>query len=355
MPSSLYHCAMATTSTAVFFALLILLCAGGYGEAQLTPTFYNEACPDVNLTSIVRGVIQEALQTDPRIAASLIRLHFHDCFVNGCDASILLDNSSSVDGIDSEKAAFPNVNSARGFDVVDKIKTALENACPSTVSCADILAIAAEESVSLSGGPSWTVLLGRRDGTTANRTAANEALPAPTSNLDVLKSKFSAVGLNTTDLVALSGAHTFGRAQCQFFTDRLYNFNNTGSPDQTLNSTYIETLSDICPQNGNGSVLANFDPSTPDGFDSNYFSNLQVHKGLLQSDQVLFSTSGADTIDMVNNFSVNQTTFFESFVESMIKMGNISLLTGTDGEIRLNCSRVNEDSFGSSAALLAEY
>lgn len=73
---------MATTSTAVFFALLILLCAGGSGEAQLTPTFYDEACPDVNVTSIVRGVIQEALQTDPRIAASLIRLHFHDCFVN---------------------------------------------------------------------------------------------------------------------------------------------------------------------------------------------------------------------------------------------------------------------------------
>lgn len=114
-------------------------------------------------------------------------------------------------------------------------------------------------------------------------------------------------------------------------------------------------MSEICPQNGNGSVLANLDPTTPDGFDSNYFSNLQVHKGLLQSDQELFSTSGADTIDIVNNFSVNQTAFFESFVESMIKMGNISPLTGTDGEIRLNCSKVNEDSVGSSAALLAEY
>lgn len=56
-----------------------------------------------------------------------------------------------------------------------------------------------------SGGPSWTVLLGRRDGTTANRTAANEDLPGPTSTLDELKSKFSAVGLNTSDLVALSG------------------------------------------------------------------------------------------------------------------------------------------------------
>ncbi|KAK9943717.1 hypothetical protein M0R45_009318 [Rubus argutus] len=87
-----------------------------------------------NVSSIVHGVIEEALQTDPRIAASLIGLHFHDCFVNDCDALILLDNSTSVD---------------------------------------------AEESVSLSGGPSWTVLQGRRDGTTENRTAANSDLPGP--------------------------------------------------------------------------------------------------------------------------------------------------------------------------------
>ncbi|KAM1055209.1 hypothetical protein FF1_028798 [Malus domestica] len=337
------------------FVILLILCASaGSGDAQLTPTFYDESCP--NATSIVRGVIQEALQTDPRIAASLIRLHFHDCFVNGCDGSILLDNStSSTSTIDSEKTAFANNNSARGFDVVDSIKTALKNACPAIVSCADILAIAAEESVALSGGPSWTVLLGRRDSTTANRTAANAAIPAPTLTLDGLKANFLAVGLNTTDLVALSGAHTFGRARCQSFTNRLYNFSGTGSPDQTLNSTYLETLSEICPQNGNSSVLTNFDPVTPDTFDANYFSNLQVQKGLLQSDQELFSTSGADTIDIVNDFSTNQSAFFESFVESMIKMGNISPLTGTDGEIRLNCRRVNGDSYGSAATLVAAY
>ena len=49
------------------------------------------------------------------------------------------------------------------------------------------------------------MLLGRRDSLTANRTAANEALPPPTSTLDELKASFLAVGLNTTDLVALSG------------------------------------------------------------------------------------------------------------------------------------------------------
>ncbi|KAM1148105.1 hypothetical protein FF1_028799 [Malus domestica] len=336
-------------------AVLLILCASaGCGDAQLTPTFYDESCP--NATTIVRGVIEEALQTDPRITASLTRLHFHDCFVNGCDGSILLDNSTNPNStIDSEKTAVPNNNSARGFDVVDNIKTALENAsCPAVVSCADILAIAAEESVALSGGPSWTVLLGRRDSLTANRTAANEALPAPTFTLDELEANFLAVGLNTTDLVALSGAHTFGRARCLTFTDRLYNFSGTGSPDPTLNSTYLETLSEICPLNGNGSVLTNLDPVTPDTFDAKYFSNLQVEEGLLQSDQELFSTSGADTIDIVNNFSANQSAFFENFGESMIKMGNISPLTGTEGEIRLSCRRVNGESYGLTATLVAE-
>ena len=66
--------------------------------------------------------------------------------LQGCDASILLNNSATIE---SEKEAPPNNNSARGFGVVDDIKTALESACPATVSCADILAVAAEESVSL--------------------------------------------------------------------------------------------------------------------------------------------------------------------------------------------------------------
>lgn len=44
----------------------------------------------------------------------------------------------------SEQSAPPNNNSLRGLDVVIKIKTAVENACPNTVSCADILALAAE-------------------------------------------------------------------------------------------------------------------------------------------------------------------------------------------------------------------
>jgi peroxidase len=135
------------------------------------------------------------------------------------------------------------------------------------------------------------------------------------------------------------------------FSARLYNFTGVGDSDPTLNSTYLETLKGICPQNGTGNELANLDLNTPDTFDNVYFSNLQTNEGLLQSDQELLSTNGSDTIDIVNNFTANQTAFFASFVVSMIKMGNISVLTGTAGEIRQNCALVNAATYGSDGLL----
>lgn len=333
-------------AAAVLFAFVL---DESSSQAQLTPDFYNTTCP--NASNIILGVLQNAFNSDIRIAASLIRLHFHDCFVNGCDGSLLLDNVANDTSIDSEKFSLANNNSARGFEVVDAMKTALESACPGIVSCADILAIASEQSVNLSGGPSWTVPLGRRDGRTANRSLADQNLPTPFQTLDLLKGRFRNVGLNdNTDLVALSGAHTFGRAQCQFFSQRLFNFNGTGNPDPTLNATLLAQLQQLCPQGGNGSVLTNLDLSTPDGFDNDYFSNLQANNGLLQSDQELFSTPGADTIPIVNNFSSNETAFFESFAVSMIRMGNLSLLTGTQGEIRSNCRRVNANNLSTRSS-----
>lgn len=55
------------------------------------------------------------------------------------------------------------------------------------------------------GGPSWSVLLGRRDSLTANQAGANTSIPSPVEGLSNITAKFSAVGLNTNDLVALSG------------------------------------------------------------------------------------------------------------------------------------------------------
>nr|ABK22032.1 unknown [Picea sitchensis] len=319
-----------------FFSLNVELCILAFvvcSSAQLSPTFYQNTCP--NVSSIVGQVLQQALQKDSRMAASLIHLFFHDCFVNGCDGSVLLSNSANFTGEQT------NTSSLRGFGVVDDMKAAVENECSATVSCADILAIAAERSVSMSGGPSWNVQLGRRDSTTANATLVKTAFASPTDSLSTIITKFQKLGFSVTDVVALSGAHTIGRARCQTFSSRLYNFSGTAKPDPTLNSCYLSTLQSACPQNGNMSSITSFDPGTPNTFDNNYFINLQNNMGLLQSDQELLSTTGASTIFTVNEFSNSQANFFSNFSNSMIKMGNISPLTGTRGEIRLNCWKVN--------------
>lgn len=138
-----------------------------------------------------------------------------------------------------------------------------------------------------------------------------------------------------------SGAHTFGRARCFTFRTRLYDFEGPGAPDSSIDATYLETLRQTCPQDGDANVVENLDQSTPDNFDNDYFENLQTNRGLLRSDQVLFSTSGADTINIVNRFAGDQNEFFDAYVQSIIKMGNISPLTGTEGEIRSDCKRVN--------------
>ncbi|CAL9161363.1 unnamed protein product [Musa hybrid cultivar] len=313
---------------AIFLALLL-----HWSRAQLSPSFYDMTCP--GLSDIVLDVVLQAQISDPRMPASLIRLHFHDCFVDGCDASVLLDNS---DTIVSEKDAVPNANSARGFDVIDAIKSAVEETCLGVVSCADILALAAEAAVSLSGGPSWEVQLGRRDGTTANISGANN-LPGPVDTLAVLLSKFAAVGLDDTDLVTLSGAHTFGRAQCKSFAARLYNYSGTERPDPSLDSAYLALLQDQCPDGEDGTSLNDLDPTTPDAFDGNYYFNLQNGQGLLLSDQEIYA--GAGTAAIVDGYAGDESGFFESFAASMINMGNISPLTGSEGEVRFNCRQVN--------------
>ncbi|XP_062201079.1 peroxidase A2-like [Phragmites australis] len=326
----------AIASVAVVLVVAALCLHGA--TAQLCEDYYDSTCPDA--FDIVQQVLIDAHQSDTRIFASLIRLHFHDCFVQGCDGSLLLD---SVPGMPSEKTSPPNNGSARGFPVVDAVKAALEEACPGVVSCADILALAAEISVEQSGGPSWAVLLGRLDSKTSDFNGSLD-LPAPTDNLAVLQGKFKNLNLNDVDLVALSGGHTFGRVQCQFVTDRLYNFSGTNMPDPTLDSAYRAFLSQRCPRNGDPTSLNDLDPTTPDTFDKNYYTNIEVNRGFLNSDQELKSSPQAQgtTAPIVDQFASSQDAFFANFAQSMINMGNIMPLTDPSrGEIRTNCRKVN--------------
>lgn len=307
------------------------LCLGNY----LNPNFYDYSCPKVQ--EIVKSVVAKAVAKEARMAASLLRLHFHDCFVKGCDASVLLDSSGSII---SEKRSNPNRNSARGFEVIDEIKSAVEKACPHIVSCADILTLAARDSTVLAGGPSWVVPLGRRDSLGASISGSNNNIPAPNNTLPTIITKFKLQGLDIVDLVTLSGGHTIGFSRCTSFRQRLYNQTGNGKPDNTLDPSYAAKLRSGCPRSGGDNNLFPLDFVSPAKFDNNYYKNIVAAKGLLNSDEVLF-TKSEKTMEIVKLYAGNNKLFFDQFAKSIVKMGNISPLTGSKGEIRRICRRVN--------------
>ncbi|KAL6964292.1 Peroxidase N1 [Sarracenia purpurea var. burkii] len=296
--------------------------------------FYSNSCPKAEY--VVQSTVQTHFQTNPTVAPGLLRMHFHDCFVRGCDASILIDGPST------EKTGPPNLL-LRGYEVLDDAKKRLEDACPGVVSCADILALAARDAVVLTGGKSWQVPTGRRDGRVSLASETSN-LPAFFDSIDVQKQKFAEKGLNTQDLVALVGGHTIGTSACRSFSGRLYNFNSTGKADPSIDPTFLPQLRSLCPQNGDdGSRRVALDTGSADKFDTSYFINLKKGRGVLESDQALWTDASTKTF--VKQFlgvrGLQALSFNVEFGKSMVKMSNVEVKTGTDGEIRRACSRIN--------------
>ncbi|XP_074558278.1 peroxidase P7-like [Curcuma longa] len=310
----------------LFMFCSVLLASNGQ---QLSPNFYSSSCPD--LLSIVQSEMRRAVAAESRMGASILRLFFHDCFVNGCDASVLLDDTGMFIG---EKNAIPNAGSLRGDQVIDGIKARVEAACAATVSCADILALAAREGTTLLGGPSWTVQLGRRDATTASLNAANTNLPPPNGTLDVLISLFVSKGFSAREMTTLSGAHTLGFSRCVNFRQHIYS-------DADIDPAFAAQRRQGCPvASGTGDDnLAPLDPTSPAEFDNAYYQNLMLRRGLLRSDQELFNGGSQDSVVMT--YSNNAAAFRVDFAAAMEKMGGMGPLTWPSGQIRLNCRRVN--------------
>ncbi|MCO5600052.1 hypothetical protein L7F22_054160 [Adiantum nelumboides] len=293
----------------------------------LSWSFYEESCP--LLPSIVHSTLKPFLDDDITQAAGILRLHFHDCFVQGCDASVLLDGSTSGPG---EQSAIPNLTlRPEAFQIINAIKANVEEVCPNIVSCADIVALAARDSIAK--GPYYPVPLGRRDSLVfANTSITLANLPPPTANVTGLMDIFSSKGLNLIDLVALSGGHTIGRAHCPSFANRL------DPLDPNLNAEFASTLTTICPTS-NSTNFTNMDTFTPNRFDNKYYTGLTKGFGLFTSDSSLVLDDRTNAT--VQSFYSNKIIFFEQFGLSMIKMGQIDVLTGTRGEIRTNCSAIN--------------
>ncbi|KAL8135202.1 hypothetical protein AgCh_010023 [Apium graveolens] len=316
----------------IIFPLLLL----SHSQAQLSTNFYQNACP--NVESIVQSAVKTKFQQTFVTAPATLRLFFHDCFVRGCDASVLL---ASPNG-NAEKDHGDDISLAGdGFDTVIKAKAAVDSdpKCRNKVSCADILALATREVVALTGGPRYAVDLGRRDGRISTRKSVQHKLPHATFNLDQLNSMFSSHGLSQTDMIALSGAHTLGFSHCGQFSKRIYNFSPGKRIDPTLNSAYALQLRQMCPTRVDPRVAINMDPTTPQKFDNAYYQNLVQGKGLFSSDQILFTDTRSRST--VQQFASNNDAFSKAFVSAITKLDKIGVLTGNNGEIRRDCNKIN--------------
>lgn len=294
--------------------------------------FYKNTCPQAE--EIVKKAAASFISRAPSLAAPLLRMHFHDCFVRGCDGSVLLNSTSSNQ---AEKDAFPNL-SLRGYQVIDAAKDTLEKKCPGVVSCADILALVARDAVSMMNGPFWQVPTGRRDGRVSQLQDALNNLPAPTFGISALKSSFAAKGLSVKDLAVLSGGHTLGMSHCSSFTNRLYNFTGKNDADPSMDPNYVAQLKTKCKPN-DATTIVEMDPGSAKKFDVDYYTLVSKRRGLFQSDAALLTDSTTNAYVQLQLTS--KSTFAEDFGVSMVNMGNIGVLTGNSGEIRKKCYLVN--------------
>ncbi|WCJ27457.1 Peroxidase family protein [Euphorbia peplus] len=306
----------------------------GADDQLLMENYYLSSCP--NVEAIVKQVVFTKFAQTFVTIPSTLRLFFHDCFVTGCDASVMVASENG----DAEKDAADNESLAGdGFDTIIKAKQALEFQCPRTVSCADIMAIAARDVVVLAGGPSFNIELGRRDGSISKASLVAGNLPEPDFNLAQLEVIFAKNNLTQTDMIALSGAHTVGFSHCNRFSNRLYSFSPSSPVDPSLAPDYAKQVMDACPRDVPPDIAIDLDMTSPRIFDNAYYQNLVAGKGLLASDQVLFTDS--ESKFTVSRFANSSVDFNDAFATAMVKLGRVGVKTGNQGSIRTDCTLLN--------------
>ncbi|KAH9292368.1 hypothetical protein KI387_042445 [Taxus chinensis] len=351
------------------FCSLILIINGirtGAVAQPLSVDFYKTSCPGVD--SIVFDTMTKLAKQSNVVPPSTLRMFFHDCFIEvatqsessfpishgflikfrfdflfgflqGCDASIMI---SSTPNNKAERDLPENNIAQNAFEAIVQVKKAVDSVCPRTVSCADIIAMAARDAVTLLGGPSWDVLKGRLDGFVSSASRGNGKVPGSNATASQLIQTFAALNLSVFDMVVLSGAHTVGFSHCNQFANRLYNFSPTLKSDPSLNPTFASELEQTCPQGGDPNRFHAFDINTPFVFDNQYFKNLEDGKGLLFSDQDLATNNFS--AEIVRSLAISQDVFFSNFVTSMVKLGNVAVKTNFSvGNIRTDCTALNSE------------
>ncbi|KAA8542624.1 hypothetical protein F0562_023776 [Nyssa sinensis] len=307
------------------------------GESKLTLDYYAKTCP--KFEQIIQETVTAKQLSNPTTAAATLRVFFHDCMVEGCDASVLISSNSFNK---AERDADINESlPGDAFDIVIRAKTALELACPGIVSCADILALSTRNLVKMVGGPYYKVRLGRKDGLVSQASRVEGNLARANMSMSVIIDIFKAKGFTIEEMVALTGGgHTIGFSHCKEFSSRIYNHSKTSETDPGMNPMFAEALRKVCANYQKDTAMSAFnDVMTPSKFDNMYFQNLFRGLGLLASDHAL--VTDPRTKPIVELFAKDQNAFFQAFAHSMEKVSVVGVKTGRKGEVRNRCDVFN--------------
>lgn len=250
----------------------------------------------------------------------------------GCDASILLDETPT--GEDVEKKAAQNGPFVRGFEVIDDIKSQLEAQCPGVVSCADILAFTNRDSLVFTGVPGYKVAAGRRDGQASLAKTVEGNLPLADTSAEENIQLFQKKGMSLEELVVLAGAHSIGNAHCSIVSDRFHDPEKAKGIDRGYlikmqSLTICETDSQDLP----------FDPYSQQKMDSHFYRELLTNQALLESDHNLAHEPRTKSI--MKKLVDDQMGWLAKFTSAIKKLGETEVLTGNQGEIRKQCRAVN--------------
>lgn len=315
-----------------FFLSLSLFSLSSPALAQLSVNYYTKTCP--KFEDIMRETIISKQLTIPTTAAAILRTFFHDCMVDGCDASVLISPSTFHK---SERESDIN-HSLPGdaFDLIVRAKTALEMECPGVVSCADILAYATRNLVKQQGGPFFVVKLGRKDSLVSDVTHVEPNLARSNFTVAQMLPSFESKGFTVQEMVALvGGGHTIGFAHCIEFTNRLFG----AQVDPSLNPKFAEMLKKLCADRNNTQMAAFLDPITANKFDNMIFQNWLRGLSILSSDNAM--VTDLRTKPVVEMYAKDQALFFKDFAAAMEKLSLYGVKTGNQGEVRNRCDAFN--------------
>ncbi|OAY25928.1 peroxidase 42 [Manihot esculenta] len=327
------------TKALFFFALLSFSAVSlrtAFAEDEKDPglvvNFYKDTCPQAE--DIIREQVKLLYKRHKNTAFSWLRNIFHDCGVQSCDASLLLDSTRRTLSEKETDRSF----GLRNFRYLETIKEALERECPGVVSCADILVLSARDGIVALGGPHIPLKTGRRDGRKSRAEVVEQYLPDHNESISVVLERFAAMGIDTPGVVALLGSHSVGRTHCVKLVHRLY-----PEVDPELNPNHVEHMLYKCPDaipDPKAVQYVRNDRGTPMILDNNYYRNILDNKGLLIVDHQL--ATDKRTKPYVKKMAKSQDYFFKEFAKAITILSENNPLTGTKGEIRKQCNVANK-------------